>query len=364
MRHFLYSKSKVVLIDVTKIVDKNEDFMVYTKGVKKLRKTFTDGVMAYEGTSHIAKIVYTDQSNYQGSLTLTIAGKPVVLDNFDAFVAVMSATSLESISPKPYTGVLVKGGVTTKYEEGLTEEEIAAKKKAEEEARKAEEAKKAEAEKQKLMDEKNKIASIKAICDKAYAAPNVKANIIGLDVDGKLSRFPQQAGARYTSVLKTYDMGAKGKTIVLYIYMQEKDFSFGACYSTSGKNLRLLEQYDRGATVYIPSNGVNFGMVKLKDDTGKIVHTAFVKSNGRRFVSDVYEGMSEHALKEAIAPSGMSLKLVESNGVNTVYELRGVSMDKQYYGVGEDSYNYQVKGEEWGKFYFKNKKLTKWYFYQ
>ncbi|MBQ1973971.1 MAG: hypothetical protein II222_06530, partial [Paraprevotella sp.] len=108
----------------------------------------------------------------------------------------------------------------------------------------------------------------------------------------------------------------------------------------------------------------NFGMVKLKNDAGKTVYTAFVKSNGRRLVSDVYEGMSEHALKEAIAPSGMSLKLVESNGVNTVYELRGVSMNKQYYGVGEDSYNYQVKGEEWGKFYFKNKKLTKWYFYQ
>lgn len=313
----------------------------------QLRKTYSDGVLSISDDE--IKLAYADGSTYSGTTISNVSFKSLE----ELYKYYMKPISIKDVGLTYYTGELAKDGKIVKYIEGKTEAELLA----EQERIKEEKAEEERWIKGQVAEKNN---AIKLLCSKQYKAPNMKVNVSGFGFE----RNPVGLGGKTSpAVMKVYDFGTKGKTIALYAYVDLKDGSEpqAMCFSTSGRNLRLYSQKESGGTVYGPSNNLPFALLKT-NVKGKTIWLAIMK--GGTIVTDIYEGMSETALKMALKSSGLALKLVENSAGKKVYVLNGVKMDKRYYGFGENQYNYQVEGEEWGRFYFTNNKLTKWYFYQ
>ncbi len=253
----------------------------------------------------------------------------------------MKSISIIDVGLTYYTGELAKNGKIVKYIEGKTETELLA----EHERIKDEKAVAAAEEEWRIkgqVAEKNN--AIKLLCSKQYKAPNMKVNVSGFVFE----HDPVSLGEKTApAVMKVYDFGTKGKTIVLYAYVDLEDGSApqAMCFSTSERNLSLYsQQKDSGGTIYGPNNNLPFGLLRTNVN-GKIVWHAMI--NGGDMVSDIYEGMSETALKMVIKKpleSGVfALKLVENSAGEKLYVL-----------------NDQMVGKDVGWFYFTNNILTRW----
>lgn len=317
----------------------------------QLRKTYNDGVLSISDDK--IKIAYADGSTYSGTTRSNVSFKSLE----ELYKYYMKSISIKDVGLTYYTGELAKEGKIVKYIKGKTEAELLAEQERIKEEKAAAEAEEEWRIKGQVAEKNN---AIKLLCSKQYKAPNMKVNVSGFGFE----RNPVGLGGKTApAVMKVYDFGTKGKTIALYAYVDLKDGSEpqAMCFSTSGRNLRLYSQKESGGTVYGPSNNLPFALLRT-NVKGKTIWLAIMK--GGTIVTDIYEGMSEMALKMALKSSGLALKLVENSAGKKVYVLNGVKMDKRYYGFGENQYNYQVEGEEWGRFYFTNNKLTKWYYYQ
>lgn len=331
---------------------KNGDYFKYLpQTIFQLRKTYNDGVLSISDDEF--KLAYADGSTYSGTTISNVSFKSLE----ELYKYYMKSISIKDVGLTYYTGELAKEGKIVKYIKGKTEAELLAEQERIKEEKAAAAAEKEWRIKEEVAEKNN---AIKLLCSKQYKAPNMKVNVSGVVVERNPVGF---GGKTAPAVMKVYDFGTKGKTIALYVYVDLKDGTEpqAMCFSTSGRNLRLYSQKESGGTVYGPSNNLPFALLKT-NVKGKIVWLAMLQ--GGALVSNIYEGMSEMALKMALKNSGLALKLVENSAGKKVYVLNGVKMDKRYYGFGENQYNYQVEGEEWGRFYFTNNKLTKWYFYQ
>lgn len=328
-----------------------------------LRKTCPDGVLDYNIAKKEASIAYADGSNYKGTVDVKVlfdlSSYVNILESYslDKIINdVMKAPSLESMKICLVTGVLVKNGENIEYKNGLTLAEIEELNRKAEEERKAEEQRQAAAMKAKADAAKNKNQAIKVICEKAYSYPNMKVNIDGLILEGTAN--PLKGLEKAVAVLKTYDFGAQGKTMALYVYIKHESTVQAMCFSTSGKNVKLIEHRENGGIVYGPNLNFPIALAKVIVN-GKTSWSAYARS-GNTTIS-FYEGMTKDEFLLEFKNSMMPLKLVESNGDTKVYQLIGAKMNKNYYWFGEDDYNYQLGSKETGRFYFKNDKLTKWF---
>lgn len=251
----------------------------------------------------------------------------------------MKSISIIDVGLTYYTGELAKNGKIVKYIEGKTEAELLA----EQERIKDE---KAEVEEEWRIKgqvaEKNN--AIKLLCSKQYKAPNMKVNVSGFVFEHN----PYSLGGKTApAVMKVYDFGTKGKTIVLYAYVDLEDGSepLAICFSASGRNLSLYsQQKESGGTIYGPSNNLPFGLLRTNVN-GKIVWHAMCQ--GGDLVAGVYEGMSETALKmvmkKPLESGKFAFKLVENSAGEKLYVFHD-----------------QVVGEDVGWFYFTNNILTRW----
>ena len=342
----------------------NGDFLRQKGEELVLRKTFPDGVLDYNIVKKEASIAYADGANYKGTVDVkvlyNISPYVNILESYslDRIINdVMKAPSLESMKICLVTGVLVKNGENIEYKNGLTMAEIAELNRKAEEERKAEEQRQAAAMKAKADAAKNKNQAIKVICEKAYSYPNMKVNIDGLILKGTAN--PLKGLEKAVAVLKTYDFGAQGKTMALYVYIKYDESTVQAiCFSTSGKNVKLIEHRENGGIVYGPNLKFPIALVKVPVN-GNTSWSANV--SGGNITQSFYEGMTEDEFLLEFKNSMMPLKLIESNGDTKVYQLVGAKMDKKYYWYGEDDYNYQLGSKETGRFYFKNNKLSKWF---
>lgn len=343
----------------------NGDFLRKKEGEELvLRKTCPDGVLDYNIVKKEASIAYADGANYKGTVDVkvlyNISPYVNILESYslDRIINdVMKAPSLESMKICLVTGVLVKNGENIEYKNGLTLAEIEELNRKAEEERKAEEQRQAAAMKAKADAAKNKNQAIKVICEKAYSYPNMKVNIDGLILKGTAN--PLKGLEKAVAVLKTYDFGAQGKTMALYVYIKYDESTVQAmCFSTSGKNVKLIEHRENGGIVYGPNLKFPIALVKVPVN-GNTSWSANV--SGGNITTSCYEGMTEDEFLLEFKNSMMPLKLIESNGDTKVYQLVGAKMDKKYYWYGEDDYNYQLGSKETGRFYFKNNKLTKWF---
>lgn len=328
-----------------------------------LRKTCPDGVLDYNIAKKEASIAYADGSNYKGTVDVKVlfdlSSYVNILESYslDKIINdVMKAPSLESMKICLVTGVLVKNGENIEYKNGLTLAEIEELNRKAEEERKAEEQRQAAAMKAKADAAKNKNQAIKVICEKAYSYPNMKVNIDGLILEGTAN--PLKGLEKAVAVLKTYDFGAQGKTMALYVYIKHESTVQAMCFSTSGKNVKLIEHRENGGIVYGPNLKFPIALTKVLVN-GNTSWSAIV--SGGNITTSLYEGMTEDEFLLEFKNSMMPLNLIESNGDTKVYQLVGAKMDKKYYWYGEDDYNYQLGSKETGRFYFKNNKLTKWF---
>lgn len=328
-----------------------------------LRKTCPDGVLDYNIAKKEASIAYADGSNYKGTVDVKVlfdlSSYVNILESYslDRIINdVMKAPSLESMKICLVTGVLVKNGENIEYKNGLTLAEIEELNRKAEEERKAEEQRQAAAMKAKADAAKNKNQAIKVICEKAYSYPNMKVNIDGLILEGTAN--PLKGLEKAVAVLKTYDFGAQGKTMALYVYIKHESTVQAMCFSTSGKNVKLIEHRENGGIVYGPNLKFPIALTKVLVN-GNTSWSAIV--SGGNITKSLYEGMTEDEFLLEFKNSMMPLNLIESNGDTKVYQLVGAKMDKKYYWYGEDDYNYQLGSKETGRFYFKNNKLTKWF---
>lgn len=342
----------------------NGDFLRQKGEELVLRKTCPDGVLDYNIVKKEASIAYADGANYKGTVDVKVLFNlsPYNINIIESYSLdkiindVMKAPSLESMKICLVTGVLVKNGENIEYKNGLTLAEIEELNRKAEEERKAEEQRQAAAMKAKADAAKNKNQAIKAICEKTYSYPNMKVNIDGFIMEG--GSYPLKGIEKAVAVLKTYDFGAQGKTMALYVYIKDESTVLTCCFSTSGKNVKLIEQRKDGVIVYGPN--LNFPIALAKAiGNGKTAWSAHVR--GGNMTSSLYEGMTEDEFLLEFKNSMMPLNLVESNGDTKVYQLIGAKMNKNYYWYGEDDYNYQLGSKETGRFYFKNDKLTKWF---
>lgn len=359
------TKVTIYNIDNFDIEYPNGDFLRQKDDVQVLRKTCPDGVLDYNSHNKEANIAYADGANYKGTVRLFYdhgindAQGLVGIDSYSSeriINDVMKAPSLESMKICPVTGIMVKNGENIEYKNGLTMAEIEELNRKAEEERKAEEQRQAAAMKAKTDAAKNKNQAIKAICEKTYSYPNMKVNIDGFIMEG--GSYPLKGIEKAVAVLKTYDFGAQGKTMALYVYIKDESTVLTCCFSTSGKNVKLIEHRENGVIVYGPN--LNFPIALAKAiGNGKTAWSAHVR--GGNMTSSLYEGMTEDEFLLEFKNSMMPLNLVESNGDTKVYQLIGAKMNKNYYWYGEDDYNYQLGSKETGRFYFKNDKLTKWF---
>lgn len=342
----------------------NGDFLRQKGEELVLRKTCPDGVLDYNIVKKEASIAYADGANYKGTVDVKVLFNlsPYNINIIESYSLdkiindVMKAPSLESMKICLVTGVLVKNGENIEYKNGLTLAEIEELNRKAEEERKAEEQRQAAAMKAKADAAKNMNQAIKAICEKTYSYPNMKVNIDGFIMEG--GSYPLKGIEKAVAVLKTYDFGAQGKTMALYVYIKDESTVLTCCFSTSGKNVKLIEQRKDGVIVYGPN--LNFPIALAKAiGNGKTAWSAHVR--GGNMTSSLYEGMTEDEFLLEFKNSMMPLNLVESNGDTKVYQLIGAKMNKNYYWYGEDDYNYQLGSKETGRFYFKNDKLTKWF---
>ena len=185
---------------------------------------------------------------------------------------------------------------------------------------------------------------------------NMKVNIDGLILEGTAN--PLKGLEKAVAVLKTYDFGAQGKTMALYVYIKHESTVQAMCFSTSGKNVKLIEHRENGGIVYGPNLKFPIALTKVLVN-GNTSWSAIV--SGGNITTSLYEGMTEDEFLLEFKNSMMPLNLIESNGDTKVYQLVGAKMDKKYYWYGEDDYNYQLGSKETGRFYFKNNKLSKWF---
>jgi hypothetical protein len=269
----------------------------------------------------------------------------------------MKAPSLESMKISPVTGIMVKNGENIEYKDRLTLAEIEELNRKAEEERKAEEQRQAAAMKAKADAANKQNQAIKVICEKAYSYPNMKVNIDGFNLEG--TAYPLKGIEKAVAVLKTYDFGAQGKTMALYVYIKFDESTVQTmCFSTSGKNVKLIEHRENGGFVYGPNLRFPIALAKVIVN-GKTSWSAHVR--GGNGTSSLYEGMTKDEFLLEFKNSMMPVNLIESNGDTKVYQLVGAKLDKEYYGFGEDDYKYQLGAKETGRFYFKNDKLTKWF---
>ena len=342
----------------------NGDFLRQKGEELVLRKTCPDGVLDYNIVKKEASIAYADGANYKGTVDVK------VLFNLSTYVNiiesysldniikdVMKAPSLESMKICPVTGIMVKNGENIEYKNGLTLAEIEELNRKAEEERKAEEQRQAAAMKAKADAANKQNQAIKVICEKAYSYPNMKVNIDGFNLEG--TAYPLKGIEKAVAVLKTYDFGAQGKTMALYVYIKFDESTVQTmCFSTSGKNVKLIEHRENGGFVYGPNLRFPIALAKVIVN-GKTSWSAHVR--GGNGTSSLYEGMTEDEFLLEFKNSMMPVNLIESNGDTKVYQLVGAKLDKEYYGFGEDDYKYQLGAKETGRFYFKNDKLTKWF---
>lgn len=342
----------------------NGDFLRQKGEELVLRKTCPDGVLDYNIVKKEASIAYADGANYKGTVDVK------VLFNLSTYVNiiesysldniikdVMKAPSLESMKICPVTGIMVKNGENIEYKNGLTLAEIEELNRKAEEERKAEEQRQAAAMKAKADAANKQNQAIKVICEKAYSYPNMKVNIDGFNLEG--TAYPLKGIEKAVAVLKTYDFGAQGKTMALYVYIKFDESTVQTmCFSTSGKNVKLIEHRENGGFVYGPNLRFPIALAKVIVN-GKTSWSAHVR--GGNGTSSLYEGMTKDEFLLEFKNSMMPVNLIESNGDTKVYQLVGAKLDKEYYGFGEDDYKYQLGAKETGRFYFKNDKLTKWF---
>lgn len=345
----------------------NGDFLRQKGEELVLRKTFPDGVLDYNIVKKEASIAYADGANYKGTVDVQVLFylSPYNINIREPYSIekiindVMKAPSLESMKISPVTGIMVKNGENIEYKDRLTLAEIEELNRKAEEERKAEEQREAAAMKAKADADKKRNQAIKAICEKTYSYPNMKVNIDGITIGGGGGSYPLKGTEKAVAVLKTYDFGAQGKTMALYVYIKFDESTVQAyCFSTSGKNVKLIEHRENGGIVYGPNLNFPIALSKVIVN-GKTSWSAYTHSGNT--TNSLYEGMTVDEFLLEFKNSMMPLKLVESNGDTKVYQLIGAKMNKNYYWYGEDDYNYQLGSKETGRFYFKNDKLTKWF---
>lgn len=342
----------------------NGDFLRQKGEELVLRKTCPDGVLDYNIVKKEASIAYADGANYKGTVDVKVLFNisPYNVNIIESYSLdkiikdVMKAPSLESMKICPVTGIMVKNGENIEYKNGLTMAEIEELNRKAEEERKAEEQRQAAAMKAKADADKKKNQAIKVICEKAYSYPNMKVNIDGLILEGKAN--PLKGLEKAVAVLKTYDFGAQGKTMALYVYIKDESTVQTMCVSTSGKNVKLIEHRENGGFVYGPNLKFPIALAKVLVN-GNTSWSAHV--SGGNITTSLYEGMTVDEFLLEFKNSVMPLDLIESNGDTKVYQLVGAKLDKEYYWFGEDDYKYQLGSKETGRFYFKNDKLTKWF---
>lgn len=257
----------------------------------------------------------------------------------------MKSISIIDVGLTYYTGELAENGKIVKYIEGKTEAELLAEQERIKDEKAEAEAAEEEWRIKGQVAEKNN--AIKLLCSKQYKAPNMKVNVSGFVIE---HNNPVSLGGKTApAVMKVYDFGTKGKTIVLYAYVDLEDGSepLAICSSASGRNLSLHSQQKESGGIYGPSNNLPFGLLRTNVN-GEIVWHAILQ--GGDCVSDVYEGMSETALK-------MVMKKPLESGIFTFKLVENSAGEKLYV------YHDQVVGEDVGWFYFTNNILTRWLFF-